>query len=131
MKPHPGIRKTVKWGGAAVTVLLVVVWIGSGWWVAGWSTNDAHCFQVSAGRFIASYFPSNKAMRGWTPACGIFPLPSAFEWSPAFNSHHGGWGLLVPLWIPTLSTSAASVLAWRLDTLARRRARLNLCPQCH
>jgi len=29
MKPHPRIRKTIKWGGAAVTVLLVVAWVGS------------------------------------------------------------------------------------------------------
>ena len=29
MKPHPKLRKTITWGGAAVTVLLVVVWIGS------------------------------------------------------------------------------------------------------
>ena len=29
MKPHPRIRKTIKWGGAAVTLLLVVVWIDS------------------------------------------------------------------------------------------------------
>ena len=34
MKPHPRIRKTIKWGGAVVTVLLVVVWIASGWWFA-------------------------------------------------------------------------------------------------
>ena len=31
MKSHPRIRKAIKWGGAAVTVLLVVVWIGSAW----------------------------------------------------------------------------------------------------
>ena len=36
MKPHPRIRKTIKWGGAAVTVLLVVVWVGSGWLSVGW-----------------------------------------------------------------------------------------------
>src|SRR4051812_37657088 len=32
MKPHPRIRKTIKWGGAVLTVLLVALWIGSGWW---------------------------------------------------------------------------------------------------
>jgi hypothetical protein len=32
VKPHPRIRKTIKWGGAAVTVLLAVVWIGSALW---------------------------------------------------------------------------------------------------
>ena len=37
MKPHARIRKTVKWGGAAMTVLLVVVWIGSGFMVVEWA----------------------------------------------------------------------------------------------
>src|SRR5437773_2597147 len=32
MKPHPRIRRTMKWTGAVVTVLLVIVWVGSGWW---------------------------------------------------------------------------------------------------
>ena len=40
MKPHPKIRKTIKWGGAVVTVLLVVVWIGSGWWGAEYTTRQ-------------------------------------------------------------------------------------------
>ena len=31
MKPHPRVRKTIKWGGAVVTVVLLVVWIGTGW----------------------------------------------------------------------------------------------------
>src|SRR5258708_976615 len=42
MKPHPRIRKTVKWGGAAVTVLLVVLWIGSGWCAIGFQVNWNH-----------------------------------------------------------------------------------------
>lgn len=36
MKPHPRIRKTIKWGGAAVTVLLVVVWIWDGQLYVNW-----------------------------------------------------------------------------------------------
>jgi hypothetical protein len=39
--------------------------------------------------------------------------------------------LLIPLWwliVPPLFMTAA---AWRLDLLAGRRARLNLCPTCH
>ena len=31
MKPHPRIRKTIKWGGAAVPTLTGAVWIGGGW----------------------------------------------------------------------------------------------------
>ena len=32
MTPHPRIRKTIKWTGAAATAPLLVTWIGSGWW---------------------------------------------------------------------------------------------------
>jgi rubrerythrin len=28
-------------------------------------------------------------------------------------------------------TAITTALAWRLDTFARRRARLNLCPKCN
>jgi hypothetical protein len=38
--------------------------------------------------------------------------------------------LHVPLWIPASAAIGATALAWRLDTLARRRARVGLCPKC-
>ena len=32
VKPHPRIRKMVKWGGAVASVLLMGAWVGSVWW---------------------------------------------------------------------------------------------------
>ncbi len=88
MKPHPRIRKTIKWGGAVVTVLLVVVWGGSGWWDVVWFwsqgrsvagpaspaaeivqiTLGAGCVYVQHGRFgwntsvTASTFPGTVTL---------------------------------------------------------------------
>jgi hypothetical protein len=39
--------------------------------------------------------------------------------------------IFIPLWIPTVVSAIVTALGWRLDTLARRRARLNLCPKCN
>jgi hypothetical protein len=137
MKPHPRIRKTIKWGGAAVTVLLVVVWIGSGWCSAGFSL-ERRMLWVDGGQAKFGRFPE-FAMHGRGPE----PSPTqvfanvhrtSFEplclWvelaSP--GSFPGG---SVPLWMPVVLLLPPTAAAWRLDILARRRARLNLCPKCH
>jgi hypothetical protein len=38
---------------------------------------------------------------------------------------------IVPLWMPALFALSISLAALGLDLLARRRARLNLCPRCN
>ena len=51
MKPHPRIRKTIKWGGMAVIVLLMVATIVTGWTGFYWIHASGYGVQVSAGRF--------------------------------------------------------------------------------
>lgn len=92
MKPHPGIRKTIKWGGALVTLLLLVVWI-----------HDIREFMITGGE------PRHRGLWRWMDlpgVCGLPPLIGVF-------------------------TIAATLTAWRLDVLARRRARIGLCAKCH
>ena len=69
MKPHPRIRKTIKWGGAAVTVLLVVVWIGSGWGSA-MCRPQAGCMLGSI-KAVFAHFSMGLA----TPAEPVFQHP--------------------------------------------------------
>ncbi len=141
MKPHPRIRKTVKWGGAAVTVLLVVVWIASAWFMLEWGNRGGWHTVLSGGEWIISYAgPADPASPSDLPGFVGRRLPSAqyywpvgfyFTWHPKpqlswLLGWYGQW--FVPLWIPVLFFGMLSALAWRLDTLARRRARLNLCP---
>ncbi|HMN40148.1 MAG TPA: hypothetical protein PKE29_04835 [Phycisphaerales bacterium] len=130
MKPHPRIRKTIKWGGAAVTVLLVVVWAGSRWWNAGYEADRWVVGAVGGRLHLSTYAPGSTAILG-----GWYVLRQArrFEgWQWGFS--HDVFGYLeswaVPMWPLPLLSGASALLAWRLDTLARR-ARLGRCPKCN
>jgi hypothetical protein len=131
MKPHPRIRKTIKWGGAVVTVLLVVVWIGSGWlqlvWYHGLSTTG-----VSVGTVWSETWqpPRGDGRRtdGWTIGSREAPFYMRWWFDRRASSIYSDW--FAPLWPLTLTSALITCAAWRLDTLARRAARLNLCPKC-
>ena len=50
-------RKTVKWGGAVLTVLLLVVWIGSGWRDASVSSNPSRWLSLRRGQLRVQLRP--------------------------------------------------------------------------
>ena len=135
MKPHPRIRKTIKWGGAAVTLLLVVVWIGSAWftWSRHLSTDalvicsDGGLMVIRFGPEMVDTIPIYEAANRWRP----FRPFQTWGFECQGRSSAAIWHVTVPLWFPGLCTLALTLTAWRLDTLARRRARLNLCPKCN
>ncbi len=136
MKPHPRIRKTIKWGGAVVTVLLVVVWIGSGWWSAAAATDAGHSVTLTQGTWLVGKITSaNPSAHGgfllerWSPPLG--PRSAYFRWWFNWTSWKQNWCLGIPGWIPTAFALLATAIAWRLDTIARRRERLYLCPKCN
>src|SRR5438045_122692 len=78
MKPHPRIRKAIKWGGAAVTVFFVVVWIGSGWWTFEWRYTPSRDVFVMAG------------MAGWEERGG-FSHHLAGTWTFDQNTYPFQW----------------------------------------
>ena len=129
MKPHPKIRKTIKWGGAVVTVLLVVVWIGSGWWALGWRVNSAFSASIAAGEIQIVNWKINGRSARWECSPHPFYLGSRFRFNSPAPPVGTYWSL--PIWSACAMACAASASAWRLDTLARRRAKLNLCAKCH
>jgi hypothetical protein len=57
------------------------------------------------------------------------PLRWSFDWGR--DTGDSAWGVVVPLWVPLTISFGATLAAWRLDALARRRAGLNLCPKCN
>ena len=130
MKPHPRIRKTIKWGVAVVTVLLVVVWAASFIWFFGWSNVGNGSAYFGGGGLQVTHF--NGAGFTGAPSYGrgdysiveVCVIPRVYDLK-------GAWALVLPLWLPIGVASAGTAAAWRLDTLARHRAKLNLCPKCH
>jgi len=129
MRPHPRIRKTIKWGGAAVTVLLVVVWIGSAWRELGWYTARATNVHIAGGQMGFLYF-SGKGSSSAQPGLHWEPVNWPFKWW-FFWVHNAYYtSLMIPCWLPLACVLPPTVVAWRRDTLARCRAKLNLCPKC-
>jgi len=91
MKPHPRIRKAIKWGGAAVTVLLVVLWI-----------------EAIREMLVTGGEPRPRGLWRWldgSKVCGIPPLAAVV-------------------------TTIVTLVAWTLDSDARRRERAHLCAKC-
>ena len=129
MKPHPRIRKTIKYGGAALTVLLVVVWIGSGSSYTSFAALNMPHTTLYQGRVFLDRVPSEYVA---DDSEFDFSAQKSFhiEWGFGWKSTPLEWHLIVPLWPIIIACALPTALAFRLDTLARRRERMNLCKHC-
>jgi hypothetical protein len=131
VKPHPKLRKTIKWGGAAATVLLAVVWIGSGWRSVEWMRGD-WSFGLTGG----SLFVGDRQILARGVSDGVYSgvldsLQSPrWRWWCSTETPYLARNIYVPLWMPSLGMFGVCLSACALDTLARRRARGSLCPRC-
>jgi len=130
VKSHPRIRKTAKWGSTVLMALLIVSWIGSAWLHFSWRWQDESGFAISQGR-VDTWGPANST--DWPQSPGPYLAQSGkarqglrFDWKARWSS-----GFSVPLWFPVLLGAGMTCLAWRLDSLARRRERAGLCPKCY
>jgi len=135
MKPHPRIRKTIKWGGAAVTVLLVVVWIGSGWYSLAWRSKGGSCISANAGLGRVYLVAPWRTIQSGAPKGWHFAEQGSgfywWRWRVRHDDFLHSMYVSFPMWVPIVLLGCVCSLAWRLDTLPRRRARLNLCPKCN
>jgi hypothetical protein len=128
----------VKWGGAVVAVLLVVVWIRSGWYSCGDFHFGRDRVELVDGLMIVNHHDPDRGPLGEPSAIlkggtGLAPQRAPFHLSLgySFSEARGLFGVyFVPMWPLPLAFVLASGIAWRLDILARRRARLNHCPKC-
>jgi hypothetical protein len=130
MKPHTRIRKTVKWGGAAMTVLLVAVWVWSvsQRWGASWHFRNHASLSLSAGRLEYSWLPEG----GYPPPLGLERFPCIVQaWGFEFQPAMGGWDVCIPIWFVSTLFALASAAAWRFDRIARRRGRVGHCRKCN
>jgi ssDNA-binding Zn-finger/Zn-ribbon topoisomerase 1 len=140
VNPHPTpnrLRKAIKWGkygGAAVTVLLVVAWIWSGWIFAvsplwrRWSVaGGLGCVFLS--REDSMYMSEHLSYWEWNPPFnrqwGFY-----FQWGPHYTNRLDR-AVQVPLWAFAGAAMVSTLIAWRLDAIASRRERLGRCPKCN
>lgn len=129
MKPHPRIRRSVKWAGAVVSVVLVGVWEMSATnWVSYIGTTGRGVvvgeWQVSIYTEETLQFPPQFI--GWrrnamSAGTGV--------WADAARTRLI-WPVRLPIWPAVGISLLVTAAAWRLDTLTRRRLRIGCCPKC-
>ncbi len=144
MRPHPRIRKTVKWGGASLAVLVLIMWIGSDWYFAqynwgsltlqgirsGVPNSGGGVAHLGAGEFyFVRVWPPIRM--GGTPGWRMEANQRPFQFLPSISMPSNTIEVRVPLWLLVLLLGGCTVWAWRLDMLASRRQRVDACPKCN
>ena len=128
MRSRTAIRKLFKWGGAALTVVLLSARVGSAWWYVVSPTFGDQQFGLGLGRLSwLTDSTSRTAVGSWYwRSCSKFP----FFWWFGYSTTPRGSGLYIPVWPLLLLTLMGTRSAWRADRLARREARRGLCSKC-
>lgn len=123
----------MKWGGAVVTVLLLVVWVGSGWWSAVAYRAYDFVGSVSGGRIAFSYWgPHPVPWKELKLASGLNRQPVPFEWWFEWTSDKSlgppltRLTVAVPIWSLVLLVGGLTTWLWRCD----RRHVPGFCAKC-
>jgi hypothetical protein len=135
MRPHPRIRKTIKWGGLALAALLLGVCLASRWWWVEWrgSGPQNKWISLKGGRLVigtARDVLAGLPAPGWHVYREGWPFYFEFRWWFDWKRSPFATLFAVPLWVPAVFALLLAASAWRLDTLARRRTRAGHCPSC-
>ena len=110
-----------------VSVLLLVVWIGSKWGWFQWKAPGGQFMSVSCGQITIGGGPPGGQFTGWVTghvSGGRLFWWFTIHWDPSL------WWVDIPLWIPAVPPFLMTAAAWRLDLAARRRQRVGKCPKC-
>jgi hypothetical protein len=137
MKPHPRIRKAIKWGGAVVSVLLLIAWVGGARLCVSVQLRSGTIVSIGSGQVLviksSAYLPwqleGTPKMRMTNVSGSPFHWWTTHTWSPAANvkTTYDGY----PLWPIALVCTAIATAAWISDAIIRRRMRAGRCPNCH
>jgi hypothetical protein len=135
MRRSPRLRKFAKWTGLVLSVLLLTIWVVSGWYVAvarrepgaGWYLLDIHGGLFAAWYSNESFLPTNEVPFRFHRLAE----PQMF-WSFNYDTKRSRTGttsiVSVPIWCFQLPLTASSAWLWRRD---RRLSKPGLCKQCN
>lgn len=135
------IRKTVKWGGAVLTLTLFAVWVGTTTYRFHLTLWRGFFLTASSGGMtINRHWWVPPAMEGrFRPPLSLgymrmgFSPPTCWWFSGELRTSQYAVNTIridVPLWTLVAPSLAATMWAWRLDALARRRPRTESCSAC-
>ena len=120
MRSRSRLRTAVKWGGAALCAVLLVVWIGS----------PMYCVRAEGSRLLSRIqnghadIAIGRSMVGGEHGVSIESVPDEYRTFPIgfyAGRNNRFWWVQIPLWAPLLAVLVPTVVAWRRDSTARRR----------
>lgn len=143
MRPHPRIRKVVKWGGALVTIACCTIGLWSRRNQLVWNSSaDWPCVRIAltkgticiTRKFQERPGDSEYLHAGWQHRpvgdTGWPAIDRGTNWTFQWTADTYEQSLTIPLWTVALSGAIVTALAWRSDYVARRRAKSHACPSC-
>ncbi|HEX2837806.1 MAG TPA: hypothetical protein VHN77_06725 [Phycisphaerales bacterium] len=129
MRPHPRIRKTIKWGGLVVSCVLFILFAVATTYRVAYTTYAGYWVGMEYGQAGIGYSENYVPPPG-VPGARVINLKPEIRWETEVINKRGFRVFLVPLWLPFVLAALPTAFAWRLDTLATRRAKLGACPTC-
>lgn len=119
------------WGGAVVSAALFALWVTSTVWYVGWRTSDdrlrVHVAYGSVGLARSTVLQKAEPVKThWVAA----QMSQPNFWWVSTGGDAFEWWVWVPLWMPLVVSLGVTAAAWRLEVLARRRARVGKCASC-
>jgi hypothetical protein len=129
-------RRFLKWGGLALSLIIVLAWMACRWWRLAYAIEHgpqaiSRC-TLEEGTFSFSRFWVGDSWReptGWSLRAKPDPVEYRhFEWwLRTFSRSLPGSEVSVPLWMPFLLVAAPTMFLWLRD---RRRVLPGHCGQC-
>ena len=131
MRPHPKIRWFVKWAGLVMGVVMVAAWVASVRPSFLLIVSNEWSVYIDVGWIGIARFPT--VPKGWESYAGGYDYeqpPKTLHDIAIWGVRFSYWRLWMPIWLPLSCILLPTAAAWRLDALARRRARTTQCFKC-
>jgi hypothetical protein len=110
------IRSTIKWGGAAVTLLVLLLWLGSALFQVGVLYRNV-LYNVGSGTLLVAKTVRSNPPKHYYVSRNLNGWRWWFMIEPVF---------MMPLWFPSLLTATPTLIMWWHD----RKPLAGTCSKC-
>lgn len=121
-----GALRWFRWVGLVVSVVLIAVWISSGWWHVRRFSAGGRLVGIGSGILIIGGFGGGPPTSRWETGTADGPALWWFNW----DGGPGAWVVLIPLWAPAGLSALLTAAAWKWHARIRQREGRGRCLAC-